>query len=642
MPDRTHFKPRNSLGRPSPPSQSSVQRSDSSPPWSSHNGGIKRKRTLPSQSGPPTFSSFLSSEQISQRPVLGHEKQKNSLRPPSKGESRFKNLIRLSTKTSPRKEESSNTKSRHRSPSRPIRPPEHGSRHSSSPPKSNKVQVGRKALPIWGFQEHIARSLKERDVLILVGETGSGKSTQVPQFLLKQAWCKSRKVETLSREGSHVREIEVGGCIAVTEPRRVAAISLAHRVASEMGETLGQGSMPGRVGYSVRFDSKVSSKTRIKFLTEGMLLQELLRDPWLKQYSAVVVDEIHERGVNVDLVAGFLKNIVSGKKEGRGGISLKIAIMSATADMESLQRFFESSSESRIYSKDDLSAAHNQNGAQNLVNGSKSNLTLRKEVDRSVLLTNGYHSDNDQRESDVSADSPSWSGISSSDDANEDSNTARIPKIISSISNGEQANSVGHVEADSRKLNHAFSFNKSDSSLDPHSATNTEKGKGMNGIKNTDSQSESEHILPSSAVSTLHIEGRQYPVKVLYAEEPVHDFVDAALRTIFQIHYGESLPGDVLVFLTGQDDIETLDKLVTDHASAMGPGVPKVCYLPGLDFVELKIFCKTDPVNTALCSALERCTAKDISTHSSKDQEDYHCHQCSRDFHYSSGSALCD
>jgi ATP-dependent RNA helicase DHR2 len=156
-------------------------------------------------------------------------------------------------------------------------------------------------------------------------------------MLANEPWCKSQPV-TVKSSG---KTVNVGGCIAITEPRRVAAITLARRVAEEMGTPLGSSSPASKVGYSVRFDKSTSPSTKIKFLTEGMLLQEILRDPWLTQYSAVIVDEVHKRGVNVDLILGFVRNIAAGRLEGRGGIPLKVAVMSATAEMERLDSFFE-------------------------------------------------------------------------------------------------------------------------------------------------------------------------------------------------------------------------------------------------------------------------------------------------------------
>ncbi|KAI5249162.1 putative ATP-dependent RNA helicase [Aureobasidium subglaciale] len=187
--------------------------------------------------------------------------------------------------------------------------------------QKNLLQV-RQSLPIWSQAANIRNALLENHVLILAGETGSGKSTQVPQFLHTSAWCTGR--------------------IAVTQPRRVAAVSLARRVAEEMGTPLGK-SPQALVGYNVRFDDNVGKNNKVKFLTEGMLLQEMLRDPALVEYSCVVVDEVHERSVNVDLLLGFLRGLVTGTSEAakkRKGKPLKVVVMSATADTEKLKDFF--------------------------------------------------------------------------------------------------------------------------------------------------------------------------------------------------------------------------------------------------------------------------------------------------------------
>jgi ATP-dependent RNA helicase DHR2 len=311
--------------------------------------------------------------------------------------------------------------------------------HKSGPPGKNKFPVNersqqkqahnplrakreallpfRKKLPIWSYTSTIQDTLQKKDVLILVGETGSGKSTQVPQFLLDQAWL-----------GKSSR-------IAITQPRRVAAISLARRVADEMGSPLGSASPASKVGYSVRFDNCTSPGTRIKFLTEGMLLQEMLRDSRLKEYGVVIVDEVHERSVNVDLILGYLRNLLTESESPRGKKKLRVVVMSATADVEALVKFF---------------------GA-------------------------GYEA-------------------------------------------------VG---------------------------------------KN-----------PDDFVATCNIPGRLFPVQLTYLPEPTYSFVDAALDTIFNIHYREPLPGDVLVFLPGQSEIEALQAMIDARAAEMEPNIPKIQTLP--------------------------------------------------------------
>ncbi|CAE6466555.1 unnamed protein product [Rhizoctonia solani] len=254
----------------------------------------------------------------------------------------------------------------------------------------------RKRLPIWTGRRALVQAVKENDTLIVLGETGSGKTTQVPQFLLGSG-------------------IAGNGMIAVTQPRKVAAISLANRVSIEHGTPVGE-----TVGYAVRFDEKAGPNTRIKYLTDGMLVRELLLDPSLSRYSVIIVDEAHERTLRTDMLLGSLKRIQYDRNVGMGGekanikgkekaISrdvspLKIIVMSATLDAERFSQFF---------------------------------------------------------------------------------NRARI----------------------------------------------------------------------------VYVKGRQHPVKLMYLKDNTSDYLDSALRTLFQIHINQP-PGDILVFLAGQEDIETLEKAI--------------------------------------------------------------------------------
>ncbi|KAF2864209.1 P-loop containing nucleoside triphosphate hydrolase protein [Piedraia hortae CBS 480.64] len=292
----------------------------------------------------------------------------------------------------------------------------------SSKPHPN-ISESRKHLPIWSQQSAIRNALDEHNILFLSGSTGSGKSTQLPQFLLNEPWCQS-------------------GRIAVTQPRQVAAVTLAIRVAEEMHSPLGRNSPNSKVGYSIRFDNNVSASTRITYLTEGMLLQEMLRDPVLSKYSCIVVDEVHERSINTDLILGFLKQI---SERGDRKVPLKVVVMSATVDLDSLVRFF----------------------------------------------------------------------------------------------GGETADS------------------------DPKAASN--------GLSDDKSQAK---------VAICNVKGRQHPVTTVYLNEPTGDIIGSALERIFKIHRGEALPGDILVFMAGQDYILNLQRQVEKQARGLPKGLPKMLVLP--------------------------------------------------------------
>ncbi|EOD48245.1 putative atp dependent rna protein [Neofusicoccum parvum UCRNP2] len=251
-------------------------------------------------------------------------------------------------------------------------------------------------LPIARHRDALLYLIETFPVTIVVGHTGSGKTTQIPQFLDQAGW-------------------------------RVAATSVAARVAEEMGCNLGQG-----VGYSIRFEDVTSAATRIKFLTDGMLLREALVDPLLSRYSVIMVDEAHERSLSSDLLLGLLKKIRKKRPE------LRIVVSSATLQAEDFLRFFVG-------------------------------------------------------------------------DAAKESNAS-----------GELGGSVGRI---------------------------------------------------------ISLEGRMYPVDIHYLEQPAEDYVERAVKTVFDIHTQEP-EGDILIFLTGREEIETALEMIADRAVNLDPKAPSIQALP--------------------------------------------------------------
>ncbi|GJV46905.1 probable pre-mRNA-splicing factor ATP-dependent RNA helicase DEAH2 isoform X1 [Tanacetum coccineum] len=176
----------------------------------------------------------------------------------------------------------------------------------------------RKTLPVWHQKEEFLKVLKENQTLILVGETGSGKTTQIPQFVLEAVELESTAADR--------RKKYMVGC---TQPRRVAAMSVSRRVAEEMDVTLGE-----EVGYSIRFEDVSSAKTVLKYLTDGMLLREAMTDPLLERYKVIILDEAHERTLATDVLFGLLKEVLRNRPD------LKLVVMSATLEAEKFQRYF--------------------------------------------------------------------------------------------------------------------------------------------------------------------------------------------------------------------------------------------------------------------------------------------------------------
>ncbi|XP_030318388.1 probable ATP-dependent RNA helicase DHX40 isoform X3 [Calypte anna] len=172
------------------------------------------------------------------------------------------------------------------------------------------------ALPIRRQRRALVEAVKERPFLIVTGETGSGKSTQLPKYLFEAGLAEQ-------------------GAIGVTQPRRVATISVAQRVAEELGCSLGT-----VVGYQVRFDDCTSEDTAIRYMTDGCLLRQILSDPLLSRYSVIILDEAHERSLSTDILFGLLKKLFLQKKPPERKTAMKVVVMSATLEVEKLSEFF--------------------------------------------------------------------------------------------------------------------------------------------------------------------------------------------------------------------------------------------------------------------------------------------------------------
>ncbi|KAG0487646.1 hypothetical protein HPP92_009741, partial [Vanilla planifolia] len=166
-------------------------------------------------------------------------------------------------------------------------------------------------LPVLLFEDKIVETVDKNAVVVVIGETGSGKSTQLSQILHRRGYTRN-------------------GTIAITQPRRVAAVSVSRRVAMELGVQLGE-----EVGYAIRFEDRTSEKTCIKYLTDGVLLRESLSNPELDQYSVIILDEAHERSLNTDILLGLMKRLVKMRSS-----NLKVLVTSATLDGVKVSTFF--------------------------------------------------------------------------------------------------------------------------------------------------------------------------------------------------------------------------------------------------------------------------------------------------------------
>ncbi|KAI1054009.1 hypothetical protein LB507_007383 [Fusarium sp. FIESC RH6] len=178
--------------------------------------------------------------------------------------------------------------------------------------KALSIQETRKSLPIYQYRDEFLAALEKFQVLVIVGETGSGKTTQLPQYLHEAGYTKN------------------GMKVGCTQPRRVAAMSVAARVAEEVGVKVGN-----EVGYTIRFEDCTSDKTILKYMTDGMLLREFMTEPDLAGYSALMIDEAHERTVHTDILLALIKDLSRERPD------LKLLISSATMNAEKFAQYFD-------------------------------------------------------------------------------------------------------------------------------------------------------------------------------------------------------------------------------------------------------------------------------------------------------------
>lgn len=251
------------------------------------------------------------------------------------------------------------------------------------------IQAVRRSLPAYRFRQPFLDQMAQNQVVIVVGETGSGKTTQLPQYLYEEGYAGR------NAQGKIMK-------IGCTQPRRVAATSVATRVAEEVGCKLGR-----EVGYSIRFEDETLDATAIKYVTDGMLLREFLTDPTLSTYSALMIDEAHERTVSTEIVLTLLKDLTRERAD------LKLIVASATINAKKFSDYFD-------------------------------------------------------------------------------------------------------------------------------------------------------------GAPVFTITGRRFPVDICYTKNPEANYIQAAITTVFQIHMKQELPGDILVFLTGQDEIETMEETLKDACDKLG------------------------------------------------------------------------
>jgi DEAD/DEAH box helicase len=360
------------------------------------------------------------------------------------------------------------------------------------------LQSDRQRLPIFSFRQDIIEQVIKHNVLVLVGETGSGKTTQVVQFL----WESRGSHPVLSNLFSSKHQV------VITQPRRVAAITVARRIMLEMGAE-----SSSLVGYSVRFEDTCTPSTRIKLATDGMLLREAQIDPALSRYSVIVLDEAHERTVNTDVLFGIIKNAMKVRNNTPNSTDavktsmhpLKVIIMSATINVNLFVSYFSSSSEVKEI----------QNQMENKLTTTTKNAEISNGLKEQVFVQvsggdNNHKGEKKQKKKNLNA---SNDGIFSNKVLLAlESFDASVPShqtLESFPSSSEADDYVTTIAADAPPSSCSSSA-KSLSSLPSKHAS-------------------------SSDVGILTIPGRQYPVDIFYSEDPQESYIDAAISTVLQV-----------------------------------------------------------------------------------------------------------
>ena len=173
------------------------------------------------------------------------------------------------------------------------------------------MAINYKELPVYAQKQKILECLENNQVVIVESPTGSGKTTQIPVILYEAGFT-------------------TNGIIGVTQPRRIAALSVSEFISKQMNTPY-----PGLVGYKMRFEDVTNSDTKIKIMTDGILLQEMKLDPWLSKYSVLMIDEAHERSLNIDFVLGLVKRVLKERKD------FHVIVSSATMNTKVFSEYFD-------------------------------------------------------------------------------------------------------------------------------------------------------------------------------------------------------------------------------------------------------------------------------------------------------------